>query len=160
MRVVATPSAPVTGTPIGVGGPPLSRGLGLGRRGHCFDFGLLTLWLRFDRFFRFTRHRLFSRLAGCRRNFSRLGGSKPRGTFLRFGLPIGAAEAFGGGEIPPACVPRISHGFEIASQFERYHGVARFRKQMGQLRRGVFSGTCSADSRGDLLPVSHTVKAF
>lgn len=160
MRIVAAPPTPVPGTPVGRGGPPFSRGLGFGCCGRCFHFGLISLRFRFDRFFWFTGRRLFGWLTGRSRNFCRLGGAKSRGAFLRFGLPIGAAEAFGGGQVPPAGIPGISGGFEIARQFERNHGVARFRKQIRQLGRGVFSGTCSADSRGDLLPVSHTVKAF
>jgi hypothetical protein len=134
--------------------------LGFRCRGRCFDFGLFSSRFRFDRFFEFTGSRLLGWPSDCGWDFGGLGGSKSRGTFLRFGLPVGAAEAFGGGEIPPAGVSRIPHGLKVPSQFERNHGIARFREQIGQLCRGVFSGSCSADSRGDLLPVGHTVKAF
>jgi hypothetical protein len=125
-------------------------------------FSLLALRFGFSRFVRFVRFassRFFGRLGDCR-DFRRLGGSQPRGAFLRLGLPIGAAEAFGGGEIPPAGINGISDGFQITRQLERDHCVASFGEKIRQLCRGVFSGAGSADSRGDLLPVSHTVKAF
>src|SRR5690242_19907405 len=160
MRVVAAPSTAVARTTVGGGGPPFGRGLGFGCRGRCFHFGLLSLGFRFDRFFWFTGRGLFDWLTDRSRNFGWLGGAKSRGAFLRLGLPIGAAEAFGSGEIPPAGIPGISRGFKVARQFERNHGIASFGEKIRQLCRGVFSGTCSADSRGDLLPVSHTVKAF
>jgi hypothetical protein len=74
---------------------------------------------------------------------------------LRLGFPVGAAKPFGGGEIPPAGVGGIADGFEITSEFEGNHSVARFYKKIGELARGVFAGARSADTSGDLLPVCH-----
>jgi hypothetical protein len=125
-----------------------------------FCFWLFFLWLDLRRRLFFACRRCFLRLRNGSRDFRRLRGAEPGSAFLRLGLPVGAAEALGGGEIPPAGIGGIPNGFEIARQFKRNHGVARFREQIRQLCRGVFSGTCSADSRGDLLPVGHTVKAF
>jgi hypothetical protein len=162
VRVVAAPSTPMPRSPIGGGGPPLGRGLRLGCsfswRG--IRFSLLALWFRFSRFSSVAGGRFLRRLGYCRGYFRGLGSAQPRGAFLRLRFPIGAAESLSCSEIPPARIGGISYRFKIPRQFERNHRVARFREQIRQLCRGVFSGTCSADSRGDLLPVGHTVKAF
>jgi hypothetical protein len=74
---------------------------------------------------------------------------------LCLSLPIGAAKSFGSGEVPSAGIGGISDRFEIASEFEGNHSVARFGKKIAELARGVFAGARSADTSGDLLPVCH-----
>ena len=162
MRVVAAPSAPMPGSAIGRRRPPSGNGLRFGFRGCRLRFCRLAWRLRFSfsRYVRFAFRLLFRGLGNRSRNFRRLGGAESRGAFLGLSLPIAAAKALSGGEIPPAGIGVIPNGFQIARQFERNHGVASFGEKIRQLCRGVFSGACSADSRGNLLPVGHTVKAF
>jgi hypothetical protein len=98
------------------------------------------------------------RCCGRRRlrgNFRRGSGTEPRGTLLRLGLPIGAAEPFRSGEIPSARIGGIADGFKVASEFKGNHRVACFGEKIGELTPGVFAGTRPADARGNLLPVCH-----
>jgi hypothetical protein len=87
----------------------------------------LCFWLLFLRLY-FVGRLAFLRFRNGSRDLRGLRGSKPRGAFLRFGLPIGAAETLGGGEIPPAGIGGIPDGFQIARQFERDHRITSFGK--------------------------------
>jgi len=139
VRVVPAPSTPVPGTPI--------DGTDLGAAGDS-DAGA-SAWISacsrcdsgsaawFDSF--------VSPAAGSSAGLVTPAGisagsvAPARGAFLRLGLPIGAAEAFGGGEIPPAGISGISDGFQIARQFERDHRVASFgEKDSSIVPRGSF----------------------
>ena len=160
MRVMAAPSAPMPGTWPRGGGTASDGRLRLGFSASRPCFWLLFLRISLWRLILFASRRRFLGLRNGGRDFRRFRGAQPSGAFLCLGLPVGAAESFGGGEIPPAGFSGIPDGFEIARKLERDHGVAGFREKIRQLGRGVFSGACSADSRGDLLPVGHTVKAF
>src|ERR1700739_222571 len=99
---MATPSAPMTRTPIGGCKAALDRGLGFGFYRCGLSFNFLGQGFGFSRFLRLTRARSFFRLAGWSRDLRRFRRAEARGAFLRLGLPVGASEAFGGGEVPCA----------------------------------------------------------
>ena len=160
VRFVATAAAapvPLVASPVGRLAFRLPFLLRLGRRGLL---GLHFLRFRLPCRQAFARRRRFRRLWLERRNLRRFGRPKPGGAFLRLRFPIRTPEALGCGQVPPPSIIRFAGGFQIAGQFKSHHGVARLREQIRQLSCGVFSGACSADSCGDLLPVGHTVQAF
>lgn len=80
-----------------------------------------------------------------------------RGGFLRFGLPVSAAEAFAGGGIPLRGFGILAGSFQMTRQLKRDHGVTSFLEQIRELRRWVFAAACTPDACGDLFPVGHTV---
>src|ERR1700732_2484343 len=116
VRVMAAPSAPSPGT--------WTRGCGTAphRQRLCrlspsrFSFWLLFLRLSLWCLDFFAGRRYFLRLRNGSRDLRRFCGAEARGTLLGLGLPVGAAESFGGGEIPPAGFGGIPNGFEIARQ--------------------------------------------
>jgi hypothetical protein len=93
-------------------------------------------------------------------NFRCHGRTQARGALLRFGLPVGAAKPFGCRQIPSTSVIIATCGFEVPSEFEGHHGVARFRKKRGKLAGRIFARAGSANARGNLLPVTHKLNAF
>ena len=100
------------------------------------------------------QHKIARGMSGIRGgNF----GAKPDRGFLRLGLPIRAAKTFRGGEIPFGGIGILASRFEVASQFERNHGVACFLVQIRKLSDGVLAGAGPTNPGGDLFPVSHVL---
>ena len=83
--------------------------------------------------------------------------AEPDRRFLRLGFPIGSAKAFRSGEVPFGGFGILAGGFEIASQFKRDHGIARFFIQIRKLPDGVLAGAGPTNAGGDLFPVSHVL---
>lgn len=134
MGIVAAPSPPVPGTALGVHRPWIGTSIGRSlplRLSRRLCHGLLGRRFVFGRARRLAGDRVFRWSADGCRDFGWLGGAKPSGAFLGLGFPVGATESFRSGEIPPAGIGGIADGFEIAGEFERDHGVARFGEKIG-----------------------------
>ena len=81
--------------------------------------------------------------------------AEARRSLLRLGLPFRAPESCSGGRIPPGRFGVLSRIFEQLRKLERYHGVTRLFVKAGELAEGVLAGPRAADTRGNLLPISH-----
>ena len=101
------------------------------------------------------RGRSWRKLSRRSRLLRRNGSAQPCQSFLRLRLPLGAPEALGRDRVPAH--RRVSRaGFFVQPrQLKRDHGVAGLFVQLGQLTRWIRAGPGLADTRLDLLPVSH-----
>lgn len=84
-------------------------------------------------------------------------GTEPDGGFLGFRFPIGPAKSLGSSNVPLCGFRVLARRFEVASELERDHGIARFFKQIGQLPGRVLASASPANAGRDLFPISHVL---